>query len=310
MLKFFKKLSNLLKKNEERKIINHLIAKHLPSRKINYNISQNLFSNYKKEFLNSYLEDILPLAFRNLQLTKDFPKILDLGCGFAPMCLASKIYRDIWLKKKLTNEIYYVGLDIREDSINVNRKNFEKYKEIVFVHHKISNSKIDYVGDFLKYKQKSANYITTDENSDGNEGNYKLPFLFKADIQWSNSLITHVTPQTLDNILKFTYDHLDENGVSLNTCNIIDPESLYLMKIGMADRNLKYDYGSFMTYNKTNPLVNTAYKIDHLHKVYKQNKLKIIDIIPGKWRNIKNKNNPNNIYLDTIIAKKIITELV
>ena len=230
MLYYFKKLLNLLKINKDKIIINHIIDKHLPTRKLNYNISQNLFSNYKKEFLSSYLDDILPLAFRNLQLTNDFPKILDIGCGFAPMCLASKIYRDIWLKKKLTNEIYYVGIDIREDSINVNKKNFEEYKEIVFVHHKISNSKIDYVGDFAKYKQKSANHITTNENSNGNEGNYKLPFLFKANIQWSNSLITHVTPQTLDNILKFKSFR---NNVFCSICMLISLiflESKYSLK--------------------------------------------------------------------------------
>lgn len=303
------KILRYFKVSEDKKIINNLINKHLPNRKVNYNTSQNLFSNYKNEFVNPYLNNILPLAFKKIKITRDFPKILDLGCGFGPMCLASKIYREFWLKKKLNEDIYYVGIDIREDSINYNKKNFGEYKEIVFIHHKISNAKIDYVGDFNKHKLRAPNYIGTEETSDGKEGDYKLPFLFKADIQWSNSLITHVTPQALDNILKFTFGQLNENGVSLNTCNIIDPESLYLMKMGMADRNLKYDFGPFMTYHNTNPLLNTAYKIDYLNKVYEKNKLKIIEIIPGRWRNLNNKNYKNyqnNIYLDTIVAKKII----
>jgi SAM-dependent methyltransferase len=309
MLNYLKKFLRFFKVSEDKKIINNLINKHLPRRKLNYNSSQSLLINYKKEFLSSYLSDILPLAFKKIKINNDFPKILDIGCGFGPMCLASKIWRDIWLKKKLKEDIYYVGIDTREDSINYNKRNFNKYKEIIFIHHKILNAKIDYIGDYNKHKIKSPNYIRTEETSDGKEGNYKLPFLFKADIQWSNSLITHVTPQALDNILKFTFKHLNSNGVSLNTCNIIDPESLYLMKMGMADRNLKYDFGPFMTYHNTNPLLNTAYKIDYLNKIYKKNKLKIIEIIPGRWRNLNNKNiksNQNNIYLDTIVAKKIV----
>ena len=306
MINYIKKLLNFLKINEDKKLINNLVNKHLPDRKADYNTSQTLSGNYEQEFLSPYINKILPMAFRKIDITNDFPKILDIGCGFGPMCLASKIYRDIWLKKKSLTQTYYVGLDIREDSINYNKKNFEEYKEIVFLHHKTTNANVDYVGNFNKYKQRASNYISTESNSDGDEGKYILPFSFKANIQWSNSLITHVTPQTLENILHFIYDHLAENSISMNTCNIVDPESLYLMKMGMADRNLKYDFGSFMTYSESNPLVNTAYKVDYLHKVYKKCKLKIVDIIPGKWRNTKSKENHNRIDLDTIVAKKIL----
>ena len=309
MLNYLKKIFRFFKMTEDKKIINNFINKHLPEKKIDYNASQDLFSNYAEEFLNPYLYDILPLILRKIKITNDFPKILDLGCGFGPMCLASKIYRDIWLKKKLNQDIYYVGIDIREDSINYNKKNFGEYKEIIFINHKIPDTKFDYIGDFNLHKFKAPNYISTEKTSEGKESAYKLPFVFKADVQWSNSLITHVTPQALDNILKFTFEQLNENGVSFNTCNIIDPESLYLMKMGMADRNLKYDFGAFMTYSNTNPLANTAYKIDYLYKAYEKNKLKITEIIPGRWRNFNNKNikNPqNNIYQDVIVAKKIL----
>lgn len=302
MNNFFTKL---FKKDNEKILIDKLIEKHLPKKKLNYNISHSLFSDYKREFLDTYLYDILPLALRKVNITNDFPKILDIGCGFGPMCLASKIYRDLWLKnKKLNDQIYYVGLDIREDSIRYNKKNFSEYNEIIFVHHETTNSKVDYIGNFDKFKIRSTNYTKTEESSDGAEGKYNLKFEFESDIQWSNSLITHVTPQTLDNILVFIHKHLSSDGISLNTCNVIDPESLYLMKTGIADRNLIYDFGPFMTYSNKNPLLNTAYKVDYLNEVYKKNRLEITEIIPGNWRYLNRPNNQNYIYLDTIVARK------
>jgi hypothetical protein len=301
-----KLILNYLHKDPEKIIIESLIKKHLPTKTIDYNASQNFYTNYRKAYLDIYTDYILPLALKNISIKDlDFPKILDIGCGFAPMCLASKIYRDIWIKnKKNNNDCYYVGIDIRKDAIEYNKINYKEYPEIFFLLHDISNKNVDYIGDFKKFKNLAPNFIMTDASSAGEEANYQLPFAYKADIQWSNSLFTHLTPSSLSNVLGFISKNLSNEGVAINTSLIIDPESLYSMKLGLADRNLKYDFGSFMTYSENNPLLTTAYKIDHLLEIYEKNNLKIIKIIEGKWRNVKQRAKSSEHNQDIIIAKK------
>ena len=308
--KIKKLILNYLYKDPEKIMIENLIKKHLPTKTVDYNASQNFYTNYRKAYLDIYTDYILPMALKNISIKdSDFPKILDIGCGFAPMCLASKIYRDIWIKNKNknnnnNNNYYYVGIDIRKDAIEYNKINFKEHPEIFFLLHDASNKNIDYIGDFKKFKNLAPNRIMTEASSDGEEANYQLPFTYKADIQWSNSLFTHLTPSSLFNVLRFISKNLSNEGVAINTCQIIDPESLYSMKLGLADRNLKYDFGSFMTYSENNPLLTTAYKIDHLLEIYEKNNLKIIKIIEGKWRNVKQRAKSSKHDQDIIIAKK------
>lgn len=305
--KIKKLILNYLYKDPEKIMIENLIKKHLPTKTVDYNASQNFYTNYRKAYLDIYTDYILPMALKNISIKdSDFPKILDIGCGFAPMCLASKIYRDIWIKNKNNNNnnYYYVGIDIRKDAIEYNKINFKEHPEIFFLLHDASNKNIDYIGDFKKFKNLAPNRIMTEAFSDGEEANYQLPFTYKADIQWSNSLFTHLTPSSLFNVLRFISKNLSNEGVAINTCQIIDPESLYSMKLGLADRNLKYDFGSFMTYSENNPLLTTAYKIDHLLEIYEKNNLKIIKIIEGKWRNVKQRAKSSKHDQDIIIAKK------
>ena len=119
MNKFKSLLLKFFNKSPEKIIIKNLINKYLPKKGSDFNASQSSYKNYRKEFLNPYTNFIIPLALEQIKINDlDFPKVLDIGCGFAPMCLASKIYRDIWLKnKKTNNDYYYVGIDIRKDAI-------------------------------------------------------------------------------------------------------------------------------------------------------------------------------------------------
>ena len=302
--KFKKKIFH---KNESNLMIENLIKELLPNKKINYNFFQNSFGNYKNKFLNDYLYYILPLCLENTKINNlDFPKILDIGCGFAPMCLAAKIYRNLWLNdKKIQNkelDCSYVGIDIRKDAIEHNQINYRKYPENYFLLHN-SNIDVDYIGDYAKFSNEASNVHTTTHESNGHETDYKIPFAYKADIQWSMSMFTHITPTALSNVLKFIYETLSDDGVAVNTCHIIDPESLFLMKTYSSDRYLEYDFGSFMSYSKKNPLLSTAYKINYLCENYEKNGLKIINIVKGNWRNDKKKG--DGIDQDIIIAKKI-----
>ncbi len=297
-IKLHRKLLDKLKQKLLKKKIPNSIEKFIPPFDKNFNDSIN--KNYKFNYLNKYVNYILPECFKRLNYNfSAFPKILDIGCGYAPMCLAAKIFRDNSNLNK--QDVQYVGIDIREDAINFNKENYRKFKNNLFVLHK-SKSNRDYIGNYKKHRHKGANIHKTTAVSDGSECDYKIPIRYKANIQWSGSLFTHLTYNGVMKTLRFIYKHLEKDGISINTWHIIDPESLFSLQLGITDRKLKYDMKEFLTYSKENPLLNTAYKIKYIQKAYKKAGLKIEEIIHGSWRG--NKTNQFNSAQDIIIARR------
>jgi hypothetical protein len=59
---------NYFHKDTEKIIIESLIKKHLPTKTVDYNASQNLFINYRKAYLDIYTDYILPLALKNINI--------------------------------------------------------------------------------------------------------------------------------------------------------------------------------------------------------------------------------------------------
>jgi len=76
------------------------------------------------------------------------------------------------------------------------------------------------------------------------------------------------------------------------------------MRMGYSDRELKYDFGDFLTYDKNNPLVCTAYKLHFILDLYKNAGMEIIDIQKGAWRG-EGISNDFQHYQDVIISRKL-----
>ena len=170
--------------------------------------------------MNPYIQSILPAA---LQETKSseiesgtrVPKILDIGCGFAPMALALKILisstghlrgapQPVESEEENTGSIKYVGIDIRSDAISWLKQAYSHDKDFYF-HHHLSSANVDYIGNFKGSNKQTAG---TAFSSDGSECLFSIPFSYNADIQWSSSLFTHLTPSAVENTLSFIRQHL------------------------------------------------------------------------------------------------------
>lgn len=287
-MNILKKYIGKIKKKEK---LPDNIRNLIPPFEKNYNHDKK--KNYEISYLHKYTNYILPESFKRLNYDfSTFPKILDIGCGFAPMCLAAKIFRD---NANLNEaDIQYVGIDIRKDAIDFNKNNYKEFKNTLFIHHK-TDDKVDYIG-------KGSKNNKTNAISDGSECDYKIPIQFEADIQWSGSLFTHLTYNGVKKTLEFISNHLKKDRISINTWLIIDPESSYNLQLGITDRKLEYDMNEFLVHKIDNPLSTTAYKLEYIQKAYKQAGLKIEEIIHGSWRG--NKSNNFNSLQDLIIAKK------
>ena len=119
-VKLHRKLLYKLKQKLLKKKIPNSIEKFIPPFDKNFNDSIN--KNYKFNYLNKYVNYILPECFKRLDYNfSAFPKILDICYGYTPMCLEAKIFRDNSNLNK--QDVQYVGIDIREDATNFNKKN-------------------------------------------------------------------------------------------------------------------------------------------------------------------------------------------
>jgi len=289
--------------------IESICDKFTPSFFINYNVK--IAANYKKNFISKYLHNYFYSAISELELKRNIPtllpKILDIGCGFGPMALALKLhlFANMKLKKNIRDiEKIYVGIDIREDAINWLKNAYKDEKNFYFHKHLVQSvNKIDYIGSIDKVIDGAVS--KTDSDSSGEESQYNLGFDFKADIQWSSSLFTHLTPQAVTNTLEFINNNLDREGLAINSWLILDNQSYLSMEMGVSDRDVhQYDFGSFVSRSKSNPLSTTIYKLEFIKEFYKKAGLKIISIKKGSWRGQGQKNNYCH-YQDIIVSEKL-----
>ena len=285
----------------------------IPPLSLNYNWGDTDKTLYEQEFAASYSKRILPLAIEQIE-TEDIasgqrlPKILDIGCGFAPMALGYKILMDACKPLILSDntedgieEILYLGIDIRSDAIMWLKNAYSCDTRFGFYLHS-ANSSSDYIGDFDP--EKKVNTAATSATSNGSECLFQLPVSYLADFQWSSSVFTHLTPQAAINALQFIRSSLSPEGVSINTWLIADTQSCMAMSTGEADRRLEIDKGEFLTYSEKNPLLCTAYKLDFIKKSYSQAGLEIQSIEKGSWRGC-DFTNPYDHYQDVIVAKRL-----
>jgi SAM-dependent methyltransferase len=286
---------------------------YIPPLSLNYNWGDSDKNLYERDFANPYSKIILPLAIDQIEneeiiIGQRLPKILDIGCGFAPLALGYKIFLEklnsLTLFKNTKcepDEILYLGIDIRFDAIDWLKKAYSADNKFVFYHHE-ANQSLDYVGDFES--DKKVNKTATSAKSNGNECHFSLPVPYISDFQWSSSVFTHLTPQAVINALQFIYSSLAPGGVSINTWLIADTQSCLAMSTGKADRKLEIDKGEFLTYSEKNPLLCTAYKLDFIKKSYRRAGLQIQSIEKGSWRGSGLENQYDH-YQDVIVARRL-----
>ena len=248
-------------------------------------------SGYIDLFYRDYVEFFTPYMIRRLkQFGKNFGdcNILDIGCGGGPLAGAVLLYKD-------TNggSGIYTGLDIRGDLIDWLQESYKKYDFVEFKK-VIADTTVDYI-------EANKNALQTVANSDGKEADIDVQSNF-YDFQWSSSVFTHLTPESCVNMLRNIVRASKKDGIHMNTWLVVDDESRYALQAGIADRNLPFDMGEFLTYSKPNPLLCTAYKEEHMFSYYEKAGLEIIAIEKGSWRGPIYQNDALH-YQDIVISR-------
>ena len=277
------------------------IASMLPSAEEDYNQHVGLYDkNFSRPFTDNYLPKCIECS-EDISITEGFrpPKILDLGCGLAPMGLALLKYQIACsVVSKISPEIQYVGIDIRKDAVEKCQKRYADYDSFKFVLHD-TDCNLDYIGKNFENKGTQSTLVS----SDGSECKYSLDFEFQADIQWSCSLFTHLTIEGAKKALEFTAKSITQSGISVNTWMLADGMSLLGMTGGAADRCPEAYMNQTFVISKNNPLLCTIHRLDLVRKLYAQAGLEIIKIERGSWRGGSYKNSFNHNQ-DIIVAKR------
>lgn len=280
-----------------KKLINPLIKKLTPSENKNWNKSignRKYTEQFSYNFINYYypyiLKNCCEFGINSAQIT-----FLDIGCGWGPIAIPFLI-NTLSSGNDKSNDVGYLGIDIRKDAIDWLSGAYADYPFIKFQHHQ-ANAKADYIGSEL-------NQDPTASLSNGEEAAFNIPSKFSHSVQWSSSVFTHLTPQACRRALESISKSSAKKSIQINTWLIIDDESRYALALGIADRKLPIDCGEYLTYSKINPLVCTAYKIEAIRNIYADAGLEILKIERGAWRGIATKNLANH-YQDIIISQPI-----
>ena len=259
-------------------------------RNLNYNLKvprSKYFQIYPKLAIQNYLPAILSYYQKDTP-----PKFLEIGCGTGAMAFAYNLY----FSDENLNENQFLGIDINKSSIDFLSKNYSN--SFLFHFHETLQDR-NYVD-----KNNFAKSPTTLAISDGSECAYNIGFNFDCDLQWSSSVFTHLTPKACEKAINFISHNSKKDCVFFNTFLIVDNQSMSSMRMGYSDRELKYDFGDFLTYDKKNPLVCTAYKLHFILELYKNADMEIIDIQKGAWRG-EGISNDFQHYQDVIISRKL-----
>ncbi len=269
-----------------------ILAKYVPPYGLDIeNIGEE--QSYISNFFNKYVEFFLPYLMKKVKekgMHFEDCNILDIGCG------GGKLAGAVLLSRIANYGIgKYTGIDIRTELIEWLTKIYDEHDFIEFK--KVFTDKsIDYCSAV------STGGATVCE-SDGIETKFSV-LHNHYDIQWSNSVFTHLTPAACRNMLRTIYKSSKRDCLQMNTWLIIDDESRYSMLAGLSDRQLPIDAGHFLTYSKNNPLVCTAYKEDFIYSEYERAGLEILSIEKGSWRGSMWRNDAH-IYQDIIISAKM-----
>ena len=145
------------------------IAKLTPPRSKNWNWSKENKGGYAKQFSVNFIEHIFPYLLKNMRelyIPMDNLKILDIGCGWAPLAIPFLIFKSKAGSEATGGAISYLGIDIREDAIEWLSNAYASYPDFKFQWHR-AITEADYIG--AQHSKSKTLY-----ESDGRETNFEI----------------------------------------------------------------------------------------------------------------------------------------
>jgi SAM-dependent methyltransferase len=265
--------------------------KRIPPSKINYNLSGGELmdtASYLRAYKTMNCLKMLPYLMKVGNLRPQ-SAIYDHGCGLGPLAFAASNYLD--------ESGAYFGIDINLEAVTFLKQAYADRRNFRFEHQAVSIGE-DYVA--LENRPYSApppaETVLAAKDLD------LVGFVDRPiDVTYSGSVFTHMWMETIVATLRQLRTLIGESGVCVSTWLIIDGFAEYVLRCGLADRELPFEINGAFTYSKSNPLVCTAYREEDVRKMYALAGREILSINWGSWSGRDN----GVMYQDIVTAKAV-----
>jgi hypothetical protein len=214
---------------------------------------------------------IIPFLVEHAGLNQT-SRLFDHGCGLGALGYAC------W--KYLSPQGQYYGFDIREKSILWLQKAYQNIPTVNFRFQTVDVER-DYIA--LEHKeeaQKNTKPLNRIEYFDKDT----LPL----DVIWNHSVFTHMFPDGIIQTLQQFRSRIAPGGTLVNTWLMVDEYAQYVLRCGLADRELPHVVQGALTYSTKNPLVCTAYTESDVLGFYEKAGFSVKRILKGSWAGREN----------------------
>jgi len=230
-------------------------------------------ATYERLYKEDHCLKILPYLVKTASLTPS-SAVYDHGCGPAPLAFAFSNY--------LNDSGAYFGFDINLKAVTylkeayADRPNFRFHCASVPVEE-------DYV------VLRDPKFGSATENRTAAKDIDLVSFVDRPiDVIYSGSVFTHMWPDTIVSTLEKFPQLIGQSGLTVSTWLIVDEFAEYVLKCGLADRQLPFEINGALTMTQVNPLVCTAYRESRVREIYARAGLEIVDIVRGSWAGREN----------------------
>jgi ubiquinone/menaquinone biosynthesis C-methylase UbiE len=221
----------------------------IPPKELDYGIKVDHFQATGEE----YAEHCRRLA----ALTPD-SRVLDVGCGFAPLGAA--------LTEYLSSAGSYEGIDVVRTGVEWAAQTMTpRFPNFRFTWVDVFNSTYHQAGQL-------------DPRS------FRFPFADNEfDLVYLRSVFTHMLPPEVSHYMAEIRRVMKPSGRSFITYFLLNEESIDLMTGDSASRNFSYDYGIYRQ-TEPGPYATIAYQEDYIRELYRRHHLSIAGTIHyGRW---------------------------
>jgi SAM-dependent methyltransferase len=257
----------------------------IPPPAINFNQrTAATIQDYERDYKETACLKEFPFLMRRAGLRPN-STILDYGCGLGRHAYAAS--------KFLSDEGRYFGFDINPPAIDFLRSAYSGLPHFAFHGETLAHDD-DYIA--IEYEDHHG--------SDVRATSVNLRPLISdhmIDLQFSWSVFTHMWPGHIAHVLRHVREFMRPSGFCINTWFMIDEFAAYVLRCGVADRVLPYQFGDALTYSKNNPMNCAAYPEAKIRSIYQSAGHEIVEILPGSWSGRDN----GVIYQDIIVSKII-----
>lgn len=249
----------------------------IPAPEVNFNQQPTAsYREYFREFVAQAVTRQMPELLRLARFAEQAGEfaLLDYGCGLGRLAFA---FTNFFGKDPARR---YFGYEIHPKAYAFLSQAYRQYPNVSFIGDALSvdDSYLEIHEGATRANQNGPRINAADVRLQARIG-------VALDLQFSHSVFTHMYRAPIVRVLSEVARLMKPEGVCVNTWLLVDRFAASAVSCGLADRQLPYEFSDhgFLTYDRNNPLMCTAYRLEHAKAIYAAAGHEILDVQWGTW---------------------------